>query len=144
MSITYSMIHGVLNSIWQPRLGEGDILTTDGKNVRNIAARRSRGIGNVDKIFTYINDVFLGPYYFEAALLYRSSLLLNSILINSESWYNVSEADIQQVEAVDNIFHRKVLETSSSTPISIMHLELGTLPIRFILKKRTFFFFTIF
>ena len=118
----------------------GDILTTDGKNVRNIAARRSRGIGNVDKIFTYINDVFLGPYYFEAALLYRSSLLLNSILINSESWYNVSEADIQQLEAVDNIFHRRVLETSSSTPISIMHLELGTLPIRFILKKRRILF----
>ena len=27
----------------------GDIITTDGKNVRNIAARRNRGIGNVEK-----------------------------------------------------------------------------------------------
>ena len=27
----------------------GDIFTTDGKNVRNIAARRNRGIGNVEK-----------------------------------------------------------------------------------------------
>ena len=118
----------------------GDILTTDGKNTRNIAARRARGICNVDKIFTYLNDVFLGPYYFEAALLYRSSLLLNSILVNSESWYNVTESDIQQLESVDNIFHRRVLETPRSTPISIMHLELGTLPIRFIIKKRRVLF----
>ena len=108
----------------------GDIITTDGKNVRNIAARRSRGIGNVENIFTFINDVFQRPYYFEAALLFRSSLLLKSNLINSESWYNVTEADIQQLEAVDNIFHRRVLEVSSSTPISIMHLELGALPIK--------------
>ena len=94
----------------------------------------------MDRIFTYLNDVFLGPYFFEAALMFRSSLLLNSILINSESWYNLTESDIQQLESVDIIFHRRLLETPKSTPIGLMHLELGTLPIRFVIKKRSILF----
>ena len=118
----------------------GDFITKDGKNSKNVSARRARGIGIVDKIFTYLNDVFLGPYFFQAALMFRSSLLLNSILINSESWYNLTEGDIKQLEFVDNIFHRRLLETSKSTPISLMHLELGTLPIRFVIKKRRILF----
>ena len=118
----------------------GDLITSDGKNTRNISARRARGIGIVDRIINYLNDVFFGPYYFKAALLFRTSVLLNSVLVNSESWYNITEADILQLESVDNILHRRVLETPRSTPISIMHLELGTLPIRFVLMKRRVLF----
>ena len=87
-------------------------------------------------IFNYLNDVFLGPYYFQTALMYRTTLLLNSYLINSESWYNLSNTDIQQLESVDNIIHRRILET----PISIMHLELGTLPIKYVIKCRRLLF----
>ena len=130
--------HNIENSEEERYLG--DLITSDGKNTRNISARRARGIGIVDKIINYLNDVFFGPYYFRAALLFRTSLLLNSILVNSESWYNITEADIQQLESVDNILHRRVLETPRSTPISIMHLELGTLPIRFVLIKRRVLF----
>ena len=118
----------------------GDFITKDGKNTKNVSARKARGVGIVDKIFNYLNDIFLGPYFFQAALMFRSSLLLNSILVNSESWYNVTQDDIKQLEFVDNIFHRKLLETSRSTPISLMHLELGTLPIRFVIMKRRILF----
>ena len=118
----------------------GDFITTDGKNTRNIKARHAKGIGIVDKIFNYLNEVFLGPFFFQAALLFRTSLLLNSILLNSESWYNITEADIRELESVDQLFHRKLLETPRTTPIHIMHLELGTLPIRFVIKKRRLLF----
>ena len=118
----------------------GDVITNDGKNTKNIAARRARGIGIVDKIFTYLNEVFLGPFYYQAALMFRTSLLFSSILLNSESWYNITESDLQQLECVDHIFHRKLLESPRSTPVNIMHLELGTLPIRFEIKKRRVLF----
>ena len=75
----------------------GDFITKDGKNSKNVSARRARGIGIVDKIFTYLNDVFLGPYFSQAALLFRSSFLINNILSNSESLYNLTECDIQQL-----------------------------------------------
>ena len=72
--------------------------------------------------------------------MFRTSLLFSSILLNSESWYNITESDLQQLESVDHILHRKLLESPRSTPINIMHLELGTLPIRFEIKKRRVLF----
>ena len=113
----------------------GDLITTDGKNIKNVSARKSRGIGIIDQIFYYLNDVFFGPYFFQAALMLRTSMLLSSVLVNSESWYNLSSTDIQELESVDNMLHRRILETAKSTPISIMHLELGTIPIRYVIKS---------
>ena len=118
----------------------GDLITSDGKNTKNVQARKSKGVGIVDKIFNHLNNVFFGPFYFQAALLLRTSLLLSSVLVNSESWYNLSSTDIQQLESADNILHRRLLETPKTTPISIMHLELGTLPIRHVIKCRRLVF----
>ena len=70
----------------------------------------------------------------------RTSMLLSSVLVNSESWYNLSSTDIQELESVDNMLHRRILETAKSTPISIMHLELGTIPIRYVIKSRRLHF----
>ena len=63
----------------------------------------------MEKIFNYLNDIFLGPYFFQAALMFRSSLLLNSILVNSESWYNVTQDDVKQLEFVEKIFQKNFL-----------------------------------
>ena len=112
----------------------GDLITSDGKNSKNMAARKAKGIGIVDKIFSILNDVFFGPYFFQAALILRDSLL------NSESWYNMTDTDIKQLEAVDNMLHRRILETPKTTPISILHLELGTTPIRHLIKSRRLMF----
>ena len=63
----------------------GDLITSNGKNGKNMAARKSKGIGIVDRICSILNDVFFGPYFFQTALVLRESLLLNSVLRNSES-----------------------------------------------------------
>ena len=114
----------------------GDMITTDGKNFKNVSARKGKGFGIVDKILSILNDVYFGPYYFQAALMLRNSLLLSSILLNSECWYHLTNTDIQSLETVDNTLHRRILESAVSTPISILHLELGTIPIRYLIKCR--------
>ena len=113
----------------------GDLITSDGRNTKNLAARKAKGVGIVDKIMTILNDVFFGPYFFQVALTMRVSMLLSSILLNSESWYNLSDNEIQQLETVDNMLHRRILECPRSTKTSILHLELGTLPIRYLVKS---------
>ena len=118
----------------------GDLITSDGRNTKNLAARRAKGVGIVDKILTILNDVFFGPYFFQVALNMRVSMLLSSILLNSESWYNLSDNEIQQLETVDNMLHQRILECPRSTKTSIMHLELGTLPIRYLVKSRRLLF----
>ena len=118
----------------------GDLITSNGKNTNNMTARKAKGVGIVEKITSILNDVFFGPYFYQAALNLRMSLLLSSILLNSESWYNMTENDLKQLESVDNMLHRRILESPLSTPISILHLELGTLPIRYLIKCRRLLF----
>ena len=50
-----------------------------------------------------LENIYVGPYQFEVALILRISLFLNSFLFNSEAWYNVSSSDIDELEKVDEI-----------------------------------------
>jgi hypothetical protein len=48
-----------------------------------------------------MQSMFFGKYYFEVALVLRSSLLLSSLLLHSEAWVNISEKDIRGLEQTD-------------------------------------------
>ena len=63
----------------------GDIISSDGKNSLNIQERKRRGLVAVNQISDMLNDLCLGKYYFEAANLLRNSLLLSTMVSNSES-----------------------------------------------------------
>ena len=53
----------------------GDILSNDGRNMKNVKSRVNKGIP-------------FGKYYFEVAMV-----LLSSLLLNSEGWVNYTEKD---------------------------------------------------
>ena len=77
------------------------------------------------------------------AKILRDSLFINSVLLNSEIWYNLTKSNIEQLEKLDNILLKKIFELHevlSSVPILMLHLELGTMPVRFILKTRRLMF----
>ena len=67
----------------------GDILRTDGKINQNIEERHDKGIGIVNTISGMLKEISFGQYYFEMAVLFRQSMLLNGILCNSEVLYGV-------------------------------------------------------
>ena len=112
----------------------GDILSRDGKNTRNIAARKNKGLGIIKQILYILEGSCLGEI--EAALILRSSLFLNGILTNSEVWYGLKLDDWKQLEQTDEILLRKILETPTSTPKCMLYLETGCKPIRFIVQAR--------
>ena len=74
------------------------------------------------------------------AKILRDSLFINSILLNSEVWYNLSKSNIEDLEKLDNILLKKICEIPTTAPSAFLHLELGTVPIRFILKTRRLLF----
>ena len=41
-----------------------------------------------------LEELCLGDYYFVVAKVLRDSLLLSTLLSNSESWYNLTKSDI--------------------------------------------------
>jgi hypothetical protein len=73
----------------------------------------------------------------------RNSILISSILTNSESWYNVTLANIVCFVKVDEQMLRGILNAPRMTPRALLYLELGCLPVRFVIKSRRLMFFTL-
>ena len=80
--------------------------------------------------------VNFGDHYFEIGMLLRESMLINGILTNSEVWYNLLKVEIKELEDIDKLLLRRLLQVPESTPGEAYFLELGILPIEVIIKAR--------
>ena len=49
----------------------GDILSSDGKNTKNIKQRISKGVGVINQIFNLLGNINFGSHFFEIAMLYK-------------------------------------------------------------------------
>ena len=94
----------------------GDLLTNDNKIDKNIEARYKKGVGVVNSIFAILQEVTFGHYFFEIALLFRSSMLINSILCSSEVLYGIKQKHIQVLEKCDKLFFSKLFQVPMSCP----------------------------
>ena len=122
----------------------GDILSDDGKIDSNITERYNKGVGVVNQIITLLREVHFGKHYFEMALLFRTSMLINSVLCSVESLYGLKQSHIDKLESCDKYLMRKMFNSVATTPIEAYYLETGTLPIRFhISERRLMFLWTI-
>ena len=63
----------------------GDYLTNDGKINVNISERQAKGYGYVNQIFSTLKEVSFGVYYFDMAMLFRTTMLINGMLCSVES-----------------------------------------------------------
>ena len=87
-----------------------------------------------------LESMFFGKFFFEVALVLRSSLLLSSLLLNSEAWVNLSDNNIRGLEQTDEILLSKILDCDGNSSNVFKYLELGVYPIRFeIMKRKTIF-----
>ena len=118
----------------------GDIVSVDGRNIKNIKARVAKGKGINSRILSILDGIPFGQYYFEVALILRNSLLVSSMLCNSESWYNITKAEMSLLESIDLQFLRSILKVPKSTPKEMLYLELGCLPFQYLIKKRRILF----
>ena len=114
----------------------GDVISVDGKQTKNVQARKNKALGIITQITQILDSVFFGKFHFEVALILRSSLLLSSLLLNSEAWVNLSDRDIRALEQTDEHLLGKILESDSNTSNTFKYLELGIYPIRFEIMKR--------
>ena len=111
----------------------GDVISKDGRNLKNIQSRVDKGKGIARQIFDISEGIPFGKLYFQVAILLRNSLLVSSMLCNSEVWFNLTSSELDLLETVDLMLLRRILE---STPKEIIFLELGVMPLRNIIKQR--------
>ena len=88
-----------------------------------------------------LEGIPFGKRYFEIGILLRDSLLISSMLINSEAGYNVTDEEFNLLETIHFTFLRKLLEAPMGTPNKMMYLEVGCIPFREIIEKEGSDFF---
>ena len=91
----------------------GDHISYDLKFGKNIKQKCSRGIGVISDIMSLLNELSLGNFHFEIGLLLRESMLLSMLLNNAECWLDLTKNDIDELEGIDLILLRKLLETKT-------------------------------
>ena len=90
----------------------------------------------MNQITTLLESANFCEHYFEIGVLLRDSMLINGILLNYDVWYNLLKAEINELEDVDKLLLRTLLNVPSSTFGEAFFLEIGILPISFIIKAR--------
>ena len=110
-------VHGTILHEVTEELYLGDVISSDGKNTKNIKTRISKGIGIISQILNILSSTSFGSHYFKIALLLRESLLVSGVTTNAEVWHNFSESEMTELESLDKLFFRKLLGVPKSTPI---------------------------
>ena len=122
----------------------GDLISVDGRNIKNIKTRVNKGTGIVNNIMTILEGIPLGKQYFRIGMILRDSLLVSSMLFNSETWYNLTSKELELLETVDLALIRQLLKAPKGTPKEVLYLELGIIPFRdIIIGRRWNFLYSI-
>ena len=66
------------------------------------------------------------------------------MLCSVEALYGLNNTHIDKLEKVDKYLLKQILNASSSTPIEALYLEMGAMPVRFlIICRRLMFYWSI-
>ena len=68
-------------------------------------------------------------------MILLNALLRPSILYACETYYNLKENEIRQIERIEENYLRKVLNTTKGCPIVQIYLEMGHIPARVEIQK---------
>ena len=85
---------------------------------------------------TMIEGIPFGKFNFEVAVILRNSLLVSSMLCNSEVWYNITNAEMDLLETVDLMLLRRILNAPTATPKEMLYRELGCTPFINLIQQR--------
>ena len=113
----------------------GFVLSDRGDNLVNINAMKKKSKWIIHKIFTRLDSLHLKKYYFESAMIFLNVMLRSSILYACETYYNLTETHIRQLERIEEGFLRRMFKTSTGCPTVQLYLEAGHTPARFEIMK---------
>ena len=87
----------------------GDIINKSGKVKENIADRVVKAVASFAVIRAILEDIPLVRHRTEIGLKLRQAMFLNHVLFNCETWHNIKDADIADLNLIDNQLLRYVV-----------------------------------
>ena len=85
----------------------------------------------MNTMINLLKTVSFGNRYFEIAVT-----LINGMLTSIDILYGLRNKEIEELEEVDKLLIRSILNAPMSSCIESLYLELGLTPIRIILKSK--------
>ena len=119
----------------------GNIISSDGKNDKDITARYNKGIGYVNSIASILKEISFGHYFFEQAMLLRNAKFINGMLCSIEALHGLTLSHIEKLEKCDHMLMRRIFNSPLSTPTESFYIETNSLPLRFIVIARRLLFY---
>ena len=113
----------------------GFVISNSGDNMVNIRSMKNKSIGIIKQIFKRLESLNLRRYYFECGMVFMNTMLRSSILYASETYHNLKENQVREIERIEENFMRKLLNTSRGCPITQLYLTLGQIPARFAMMR---------
>ena len=118
----------------------GNILSHDGRIDSNIQERQNRGTGYVNQIMSFLKEISFGYYFFNMAMLFRMSNLINGMLCSTESLYGIKKCHVEMLESSDKMLFKSLFQSPCTTPTVSYYLETGAIQIRYLLQGRRIMF----
>ena len=87
-----------------------------------------------------LDTLQLGRYYFECGIVFLRSLLRSSIIYSAETYYNLTEAEVREMEKIEESYLLQLYNTETGCPRSQLYLESGVYPLRFEVMKMKIMF----
>ena len=63
-----------------------------------------------------------GEFHFQIAVIYINSYLISSILSSSEVWYEITQAEYEQLESVDEMWMTNLFGCSICVTTEVLYL----------------------
>ena len=79
----------------------GQIISTDTKNDLDFDARYNRGIGGANQIISILQEASFSRSYFSTAMLFRTSIMMNSMLCSAEACYGITNQNLAKIASCD-------------------------------------------
>ena len=132
----------ILNNLSVPITKEykylGDIVTIDNKLQPLIWERKNLITGTVAELITILNQT--RQFSILAAVQYLEGIIIPKMLLNSETWTQITDEDQSQLEQIQSQSIKRMLHLPYSTPTRGLYSELGIMTIRNQIAKRQLLF----
>ena len=114
----------------------GDTISSSGYNSVNIKERCKTGHSAISQVKSMLRDVNFGKFTVQTGLLFRDSTFVSKVLLNSEVWHSVTKVQIEDLEVVDKILLRNILQAHSKTGLEWIYADCGKLNLKALIQIR--------
>ena len=118
----------------------GDTFNSKDDNVALCKHRVDKSVGSTIEIIYLCKETSFGKHQIYSMITMYQSVFLPRLIYNCESWSNLTQKYISNLQDAQLKFLRRVMEVPKSTPTSALFLELGILPIQYEIQKRQLVF----